>query len=309
MQLRILHLSPYATEDGFLGMLYLHPTHPSPASAAHADPSTAVMVRVVATPLSPGYALEYGDGAPATDPADPVVAEADRLVRTILQPAADVARRERFIRHLLETNNAVLLDEDAEWQRDCWRYVRGELDLPAFTLATQHAHQRHADRTPHWPFAPEGTTAQAWQDDAYRRHNDYLVDTSLNITDAAARLQRTVDDLATLVTEQALLAVDLGARTRIPTWQLHTPTRPGHAERDNPGERWELLPGLDVLIAAMPATWADTAGSTNFMTTPNPALADEPSGPMELRHPVSPVEWITTGRPLAAVIRLLRAEP
>ncbi len=312
VRLRSLHLTLDSPEDEYLGMLYLD-ADASAGGVAYADRSGSVLIRIAASPLPPGYVLTYADGTPAVDRADPVVVEADRLIRTILQPADDVARREHVIRHVLTTPTEPLLLEDPIWQRDCWRYVRGELDRPAFLTATRQAQHRLSEEAPFWPFATQHTIADTWQHDSYHRHDAYLLDTSIDVAETASRLHRTLDDVEALITQRELLALDVGARTRIPTWQLHPHSAEDSDEEadsgDATGPRWELLPGLPVLLAAMPASWADTAGSTNFMTTPNLALADEPSGPMELRHPVSPVEWITTGRPLADVIRLLRTQP
>lgn len=75
----------------------------------------------------PGFAIATADGRVLTDRSNPVLREAERLVRVLLIPASVVAEREKAVRNVLRTGYLNVLDDGDRGQALLVRFVRGEI--------------------------------------------------------------------------------------------------------------------------------------------------------------------------------------
>ncbi|WIB00607.1 hypothetical protein [Curtobacterium sp. MCBA15_012] len=137
------------------------------------------------------------------------------------------------------------------------------------------------------------TVPEAWWQSTQARIRRHLLDTTLTEADAAAVLQISVGEVGELFASNRLMSFDLDGEERIPDWQILRPALPEF------GDPSTLLPGLDVLYAAAPQPLLDAAAMTEFMTTPRDFLTIN-------NEPLTPLDWIRQGRPIATIVALFR---
>jgi hypothetical protein len=247
-----------------------------------------VMVRRQVQP--PGWRLVDLDGAPLTDPTDPATVEADRLMRVLTIPAAEVARREQAVRAVIHSAYLSGFKDDLEFQRQQFRFARGELTLDELHTWTQHAtttRQEHQAAES----APTPTMPDEWWDAVHTRFNRMLSDMSVPPTEAAAMLGYDgVDEVNYLLGENRLVSYDVNGDERIPLWQLHDP--------DAADGRFVLLPGLDVVIAAAPEELQAPERLSFFMASLHPTLHVD-------GLPTTPYRWLAAGEALRTIVALL----
>ncbi|PYY31524.1 antitoxin VbhA family protein, partial [Curtobacterium sp. MCBD17_030] len=221
----------------------------------------------------------------------PAVREANRIVQTLLIPAAEVARREKAVRAVIHSGYLEGFPDDMPWQSQLWMYARGEI--------TPEQLSAYADDGRQIPRAPEPSAVNAsdvpedWWRTTQARIRRHLLDSTLTEAEAAAALQISIHEVGELFGSNRLLSFDLEGEERIPDWQILAPALPEF------GDPSALLPGLEVLYAAAPQPLLDAAAMTEIMTTPCTHLIVE-------NHALTPLQWLREGRPLETVIALFR---
>ena len=280
MRLVSLHLS----NDRILwGHVLLEDTdHPD----AHLAP---IMVRAIN--IKPGYELYDTTNTVLSDLTVPAVREANRIVQTLLIPASEIAKREKAVRAVIHSGYLEGFPDDMPWQSQLWMYARGEV--------TREQLSAYADDGRQLTRAPEDSPAQPadvpddWWRTTQARIRRHLLDSTLTEAEAAAALQISIDHVGELFGSNRLLSFDLDGEERIPDWQLVKPALPEF------GDPSSLLPGFDVLLAAAPQPLLDVAAMTEFMTTARTFLTVD-------GEPLTPLDWMRQGRPLATIIALFR---
>ena len=243
------------------------------------------------TDTEPGYELYDKHNTVLTDLTVPAVREADRIVRTLLIPASEIAKREKAVRAVIHSGYLEGFPDDMPWQSQLWMYARGEA-----TIDQVHA---YADGGRQIPRVPGVTPVEAadvpedWWQTTQARIRRHLLESTLTEAEAAAALQVSVDEVGELFGSNRLLSFDLEGEERIPDWQLVAPALPDF------GDPSSLLPGLEVLYAAAPQPLLDAAAMTEFITTPRTFLTVDD-------RVLTPLDWIREGRPLATIIALFR---
>jgi hypothetical protein len=257
------------------------------------DNPNAHLAQVLIRPIEtePGYELYDKTNTVLTDLTVPAVREADRIVRALLIPASEIARREKAVRAVIHSGYLEGFPDDMPWQSQLWMYARGEV--------TREQLSAYADEWRQIPRVPGVTPAEAadvpedWWQTTQARIRRNLLDTTLTEAEAAAALQISIDEVGELFEANRLTSFDLDGEERIPDWQLVKPALP---EFGDPGS---LLPGLDVLYAAAPQPLLDAAAMTEFMTTPLDFLAVDD-------RVLTPLDWMREGRPFTTIIALFR---
>jgi len=248
-----------------------------------------ILVRAV--DKEPGYELYDTTNTVLTDLRVPATREANRIVQTLLIPAAEIAKREKAVRAVIHSGYLEGAPDVIPWQSQLWMFARGEITREQLSAYADEG--RQISRTPkNSPVAPSDVPEDWWQrtQARIRRH---LLDSTLTEAEAAAALQISIDDVGELFGSNRLLSFDLEGEERIPDWQLVKPALP------ESGDPSSLLPGLDVLYAAAPQPLLDAAAMTEFITTPRSFLTVDDV-------PLTPLTWLLQGRPLATIIALFR---
>jgi hypothetical protein len=239
----------------------------------------------------PGWRLVDLDGAPLTDPTDAATVEADRLMRVLTIPAAEVARREQAVRAVIHSGYLSGFEDDLEFQRQQFRFARGELTLDELHTWTQHATTTRREQQAA-ESAPTPTMPDQWWDAVNTRYNRMLSDMSVPPAEAAAMLDYDgVDEIDHLLGDNLLVAYDVNGDERIPLWQLHDTEIEGH---------YVLLAGLDVVIVAAPEELQAPERLSFFMASLHPMLHID-------GHPTTPYRWLAAGKPLRTIVALLNA--
>jgi hypothetical protein len=250
------------------------------------DNPNAHLAQILIRPVDaePGYELYDKHNTVLKDLDAPAVREADRIVRTLLIPAAEIARREQAVRAVIHSGYLEGAPDDMPWQTQLWSFARGEI-----TREQVHAYADQGRQLPRVP-GPRPAEAAEMTQARIRRH---LLETTLTEVEVAAALQISVAEVGDLFESNRLMSFDLDGEERIPNWQLLHPAAP---EWDDPSS---LLPGLDLLYAAAPQPLLDAAAMTEFMTTPLDFLTID-------GEPLTPLTWMRQGRPLTTIVALLR---
>lgn len=252
-------------------------------------PLAQILIRPV--DKEPGYELYDTTNTVLTDPRVPATREANRIVQTLLIPAAEIAKREKAVRAVIHSGYLEGAADNMPWQSQLWMYARGEITREQLSAYADEG--RQISRTPeHSPVAPPDVPEDWWQS-TQARIRRHLYDSTLTEPEAAAALQISIDEVGELFGSNRLLSFDLEGEERIPDWQLVKPALP------ESGDPSSLLPGLDVLYAAAPQPLLDAAAMTEFITTPRRFLTVDDV-------PLTPLTWLLQGRPLATIIALLR---
>jgi hypothetical protein len=239
----------------------------------------------------PGYALFDRTHRRLTDPTLPAVREADRIVRALLIPASEVAKREQAVRAVIHSGYLEGFPDDMPWQAQLWRYARGEFDVEQFDADA--APDTDSEQTSESLPIAGADVPEEWWHATQARIRGHLLASTRTDTDVAAALQVSVEEVRTLLQANRLLRFDLDGEDRIPDWQLVQPALPEF------GDPSVLLPGLDVLYAAAPQQLLDAAPMTEFMTMPRSFLIIDDV-------PLTPLDWMRQGRPLATIVGLFR---
>ncbi|MDM7885664.1 hypothetical protein QUG92_11170 [Curtobacterium sp. RHCKG23] len=280
MRLVSLHLS----NDRILwGHVLLEDTEDADAGLAR------ILVRPV--DVDPGYELYDKHNAVLNDLEVPVVREADRIVRTLLIPAAEIARREQAVRAVVHSGYLEGAPDDMPWQTQLWSFARGEI-----TRDQVHAYTDQGRQLPRVPGVRPAEAAEVpedWWQTTQARIRRHLLDSTLTEPEVAAALQVSIKEVGELFEANRLLSFDLDGEERIPDWQLVHPALPEW------GEPSSLLPGLDLLYAAAPQPLLDAAAMTEFMTTPLTFLTVDGEA-------LLPLTWMRQGRPLTTIVALFR---
>lgn len=248
-----------------------------------------ILVRPIDT--EPGYELYNKHNTVLSDLSVPAIREANRIVQTLLIPAAEIARREKAVRAVIHSGYLEGAPDDMAWQSHLWMYARGEITREQLTAYADKGRQ-----IPHGPATtpPDGADVpEDWWQVTQARIRRRLLDSTLTEPEAAAALQISIKDVGELFGANQLLSFDLEGQERIPDWQLFRPALP------EVGDPSSLLPGLDLLYAAAPQPLLDAAAMTEFMTTPRASLTVDD-------RVLTPLDWIREGRPLTTIIALFR---
>ncbi|ROQ04938.1 MULTISPECIES: hypothetical protein [unclassified Curtobacterium] len=239
----------------------------------------------------PGYELVDRNRRRLTDLTVPAAREANRIVQTLLIPGSEVAKREKAVREVIHSGYLEGFPDDMPWQVQLWLYARGEVSIDQLQAYTDKGQQ--IARTPGVAPTDGADVPEQWWQATQARIRRHLLDTTLTEAEAATALQISVDDVGELFGSNRLTSFDLNGEERIPNWQLVQPALPDF------GDPSSLLPGLDVLFAAAPQRLLDAAAMTEFMTTARQFLSVDDV-------PLTPLDWMRQGRPLATVIALFR---
>jgi hypothetical protein len=248
-----------------------------------------ILIRPVDT--EPGYELYDKHNTVLKDLDVPAVREADRIVRTLLIPAAEIARREQAVRAVIHSGYLEGAPDDMPWQTQLWSFARGEI-----TCDQVHAYADQGRQLPRVPGPRPAEAAEVpedWWQMTQARIRRHLLETTLTEVEVAAALQISVAEVGDLFESNRLMSFDLDGEERIPNWQLVHPAAP---EWDDPSS---LLPGLDLLYAAAPQPLLDAAAMTEFMSTPLDFLTID-------GEPLTPLTWMRQGRPLTTIVALFR---
>ncbi|WFR67971.1 hypothetical protein P9139_06310 [Curtobacterium flaccumfaciens] len=256
------------------------------------DPN-ARLAQILVRPIDtePGYELYDKHNTVLSDLTVPAVREADRIVRTLLIPASEIAKREKAVRAVIHSGYLEGFPDDMPWQSQLWMYARGEVSLDQVHAYADEG--RQISRVPGVTPAEGADVPEDWWQVTRARIRRHLLESTLTEAEAAAALQISVDEVGELFASNRLLSFDLDDEERIPNWQLVRPALPEF------GDPSSLLPGLDVLYAAAPHPLLDAAAMTEFITTPRTFLTID-------NQPLTPLAWIQQGRPLATIIALFR---
>jgi hypothetical protein len=243
------------------------------------------------TDTEPGYKLIDRNRQHLTDLTVPATREAHRIVQTLLIPAAVIAKREKTVRAVIHAGYVEGVPDDMPWQAHLWMFARGEISREQLAAYTDAGRQLPRIPGP----SPDGgaDVPEAWWQATQARIRRHLLDSTLTEAEAAAALQISVDGVGELFGSNRLMSFDLNGEERIPDWQILKPDTP------ELGDPSVLLPGLDVLYAAAPQPLLDAAAMTEFMTTPRDFLTID-------NEPLTPLDWVRQGRPLATVVALFR---
>jgi hypothetical protein len=239
----------------------------------------------------PGFAIATADGRALTDRANPVLREAERLVRALLIPASVVAEREKAVRNVLRSGFLNILDDAARWQTLLVRFVRGEITRDELEWLSKRMDRLLSGPTPAGFPKHDASIPTAWFDAANARIRRHLQDEAVTVPlpMAANMLGATVDDVHEHVNQGRLQLMDVDGELRVPRWQFVPDAS------DNATGTYTLLPGLDVVIAAAPFQSQDAGSLTEWMTAPHPSLVENGT-------PVSPRTWLVHHGSLAAVV-------
>lgn len=257
---------------------------------------TLRQVNVTQTDTPPGYVLTDTNGDELTVRDDAVRWEANRVVRVLILPAEEVAKRAATARAVVRSGFLERgRNDDLLWQTMLWRFARGEItkqELDTFAAITTR--QVPASEAV-WEPAPGDTLPEQWWQAAQHRFRQSVLDSTVSVSEAAALLDCTVPDVDELLGTERLVDIlldraDPKSEQRIPRWQFRS--APGE------GERFELLPGLGVVIAAAPRALNDGRTLTRFMTTPHDNLVLQDKT-------VTPAVWLASDEPLEDVVGLL----
>jgi hypothetical protein len=252
-----------------------------------------IQVNVRQVERQPGYELYTPDGKAADDLSEAATREADRIIQTLLIPAAEIAQRERAVRAVLHSGYLEGYPDDMSWQAQLWMYARGEIDIEQVQTSTEALSERIGYGAPGIDPVEAASVPDEWWQSTKARIREHLLATTLSVPETAATLQIPADDVEDLLGSNRLTGFDLDGEERIPTWQLLGPAIPGF------GDPTVILPGLDVLFAAAPQPLLNAAAMTEFMNTRRPFLAVDG----ELK---TPLLWLQEVRPLATIIALFR---
>jgi len=256
------------------------------------DPEARLaQILIRATNTQPGYELHDKDNRVLDDLTVPATREADRIVRTLLIPSSEIARREKTVRSVIHAGYLEGFPDDMPWQSQLWMYARGEISTDQLHAYTDEG--RQIRRAPGVAPADGADVPGDWWEATRTRFRRHLLDTTLTEVEAAAALQISADEVGELFGSNRLLSFDLDGEERIPDWQILAPALPEF------GDRSVLLPGLAMLYAAAPQQLLDAAAMTEFITTPRTHLTVD-------AHALTPLQWIREGRPLETVIALFR---
>jgi hypothetical protein len=257
------------------------------------DNPDAHLAQILVRPIDtePGYELYDKTNTVLSDLTMPATREANRIVQTLLIPASEVAKREKAVREVIHSGYLEGFPDDMPWQSQLWMYARGEISLDQVHAYTDQG--RQIPRAPGVAPADGADVPEQWWQSTRARIRRHLLDSTLTEAEAAAALQISIDDVGELFGSNRLTSFDLDGEERIPDWQLLQPALP------ESGDPAVLLPGLDVLFAAAPQPLLDAAAMTEFMTTPRTFLTVDD-------EPLTPLDWIREGRPLATIIALFR---
>jgi hypothetical protein len=251
-----------------------------------------VEVNVGVVEQRPGWQLTDMNGAVLEDPADPITREADRLMRVLLIPADEVARRESAVRAVIHSGYLDGAAGNDVWETAMFRFARGEITDDELTRVS-HTVTGTPDPVD-GPAVPDpAVLPAAWWEATERRHRQWLLDLTVTTDDAAEMLGFTTQDLDYTLGIRGLIDLDLDGEPRIPRWQLHQST-----DSDR-GGRYSLLPGLGIVLAAAPERLQDPEQLTRFMTTPHPYLQVDAVA-------VTPAEWLAGGQVLRSVVAALQ---
>ncbi len=181
-----------------------------------------ILVRAV--DVEPGYELYDKHDTVLSDLSVPAVREANRIVQTLLIPAAEIARREKAVRAVIHSGYLEGFPDDMPWQSQLWMYARGE--------ATREQLSAYADEGRQIPRQPEHYAVGAadvpedWWQSTQARIRRHLLNTTLTEPEVAAALQVSIDEVGELFEANRLLSFDLDGEERIPDWQLVKPALP-----------------------------------------------------------------------------------
>jgi|GEM_PF-2221166 len=257
------------------------------------DDPDAHLAQILVRPVNkkPGYELYDKTNTVLSDLTVPAVREANRIVQTLLIPASEIAKREKAVRAVIHSCYLEGFPDDMPWQSQLWMYARGEVTREQLSAyADDH---RQLTRDPEDASVGPADVPEDWWRTTQARIRRHLLEATLTEAEAAAALQVAIDDVGELFGSNRLLSFDLEGEERIPDWQLVKPALPEF------GDASSLLPGLDVLLAAAPPPLLDAAAMTEFMTTPRTFLTVDD-------EPLTPLDWMRQGRPLATIIALFR---
>jgi hypothetical protein len=180
MRLQLLSIGPWDPQGNLMGNLFFD-TDEHPGTMAE-------YVAVRSVPEPPGDVFVDSSGELMTDPANPMVREADRIMRvlrhTVAAPgwellpgyedddlsgwepfleeaarlmrvitlsAAEVSRRERAVRAVIHSGHLSDLPDDPDWQTAMWQYTRGEItraDLNAIAHDRTRSPAKPTDAAP-----------------------------------------------------------------------------------------------------------------------------------------------------------------
>jgi hypothetical protein len=178
-------------------------------------------------------------------------------------------------------------ENDSDWQTQLWRFARGELTAEELHIWARDTTTRRSAREED-ELVPRSSMPQAWWDAVHARYNQRLLNLSAPSTEVAVLLDWTsLSDVDYLIGENRMVSYDVYGVERVPTWQVY--------DAGTLDGRWELLPGLDLVIAAAPEELIASERLTMWMTTSDDFLYLD-------GVPSTPTDWLIGGQPLRTVV-------